>query len=191
MMRIARKVTEPIKRRVQMMVSRAVVNLVNDGGAMQIVQVSMLADEVDDAEHFQPYGFTSSPPGGSEAVVVFPQGNRDHPIVVVVADRGSRFAGLAPKDSALYTDKGNRVHVKSADGSIAVVPVDAGLVHLGADVAADFVALSAKVDAELAAIKTAYDAHTHTHGIGPGTTAIPVPLIPAQSSTAATKAKAT
>jgi phage baseplate assembly protein V len=191
MMRIARKVTEPIKRRVQMMVSRAVVNLVNDGGAMQIVQVSMLADEVDDAEHFQPYGFTSSPPGGSEAVVVFPQGNRDHPIVVVVADRGSRFAGLAPKDSALYTDAGNRVHVKSDDGSIAAVPVDAGLVHLGADAAAQFVALAADVKARLDKIQADFDAHTHTHGIGPGTTAVPVPLIGPLAPVAATKVKAT
>lgn len=189
--RIARKVMEPIKRGMQMVVARAVVNLINDGGAMQIVQVSMFADEADEAEHFQPYGFTSSAPAGSEAVVVCPQGNRDHPIVIVVTDRNTRFAGLATKDAAMYTDNGNRVHVKSADGSIAVVPSSSGLVHLGADAAADFVALAAKVDSELAAIKAAYDVHTHTHGVGPGTTAVPVPTIPVQSSTAATKAKAT
>ncbi len=183
---------EPIKRSVQMVVARAVVNLINDGGAMQIVQVSMFADEADEAEHFQPYGFTSSPPGGSEAVVVCPQGNRDHPIVIVVTDRNTRFAGLAPLDSAIYTDAGNRVHVKSADGSIAAVPDGAGLVHLGADAAAEFVGQATKILTELNDIRTRFD--THVHGgvtVGIGSTAVPAAPMGPASSVAATKVKAT
>jgi phage baseplate assembly protein V len=183
---------EPIKRGMQMVVARAVVNLINDGGAMQIVQVSMFADETDDAEHFQPYGFTSSPPGGSEAVVVCPQGNRDHPIVIVVTDRNTRFDGLSAKDSAIYTDAGNRVHVKSADGSIAAVPDGAGLIHLGADAAAEFVSLAASLAAEIATLKGVIDAIVIVPNDGGAAVKAGLSAgLGAFGSTAATKVKAT
>ena len=59
--------------------------------------------------------------------------------------------------------------------------------------AVDFVALAAKVLTELTKIKTSFDLHTHLYAPGPGglvPTAIPVPLLTAPSSVAATKAKA-
>lgn len=70
--------------------------------------------------------------------------------------------------------------------------IAAALLKLGDSGAVDFVALAAKVDAELAKIKAAYDAHTHA-GVttGVGVTAVPIPLIPALSPTAATKVQAT
>jgi phage baseplate assembly protein V len=166
---------------------------------MQALQVSLLADQTaDDVEHFQPYGFTSSPPAGSEAVVVSIGGNTDHLIAVVVTDRSSRLAGLLTKDSAIYTDDGNKVHCKSADGSIAAVPSSSGLVHLGADAGAEFVALADKVLTELQSIKSDFDAHTHAAGTlqdsvpAPctGATATPTAMT-APSSVAATKVKAT
>ena len=43
-------------------VARAVLNVVDDEGNMQRVQISLLEDEViDDVERFQDYGFTSVP----------------------------------------------------------------------------------------------------------------------------------
>lgn len=190
MARIARKVMAPIQRRVQLMVSRAVVNLIKEDGLMQGVQVSLLADEVaDDVENFQAYGFTSSPLPGAEAIVLSVGGNRDHPVVVVIADRRTRFkgpagTGLALGEVAAYTDKGQRVHLK-INGSVAIVPVLTGFVDLGDDAPTEFVALATKVLTELTAIKTAFDIHTHsgvTAGAmtsGPPSSPLPVPLLPA------------
>jgi phage baseplate assembly protein V len=173
------------------MVKRAVVEIVNDSSKLQTVQVTLLADEADDAvEHFQPYGLSARPPAGSEAIVLAVGGNTDHPVAVVVSDRRSRFKVGANGETAIYTDKGNRVHAKE-DGSIAAVPELAGLVHLGADAAAQFVALAADVKARLDKIQADYDVHTHSHGAGPGTTGVPVPLIGALAPVAATKVKAT
>lgn len=56
-----------------------------------------------------------------------------------------------------------------------------------------FVALATLVLAELAAMKTAFDSHTHLYNPGPGTpttTAVPVPLFPTPSSPASTNLKA-
>lgn len=101
----------PLKQMVQAMVSRAVVRLVDDSMKMQLAQISLLADEVrEGVEHFQPYGFTFVPKAGAEAVVVFPQGNREHGIIVQVSDRRYRLVGLAEGEVALYTDEGDKIH---------------------------------------------------------------------------------
>lgn len=195
MIKIARKVMEPIKRKAQLMVSRAVVNLVKEAAQMQGVQVTLLADEVaDDVENFQAYGFTSSPLAGAEAIVVSVGGNRDHPVAIVIADRRTRFkgpsgTGMVPGEVAAYMEKGQRVHLKT-DGSIAVVPVLTGLVDLGDDAPVEFVALATKVLTELTAIKTAFDAHVHS-GVTPGvgTSGAPTVPMPTPTAPAATKVR--
>lgn len=99
------RLLEPLVQRLRLMVGRAVITAVNAGGGMQVVQAEVLADEVKNAvEHFQPYGFTSTPLPGAEAVMVFVGGNRDHGISIVIDDRRYRLKGLEGGDVALYTD---------------------------------------------------------------------------------------
>ena len=76
------------------------------------------------------------------------------------------------------------------EGVVGRVEVEAATdIKLGLG-ATDFVALAAKVLTEFAAVKAAYDVHTHGHGVGPGVTTIPAPLLPTPGSTAATKTRA-
>jgi phage baseplate assembly protein V len=99
-----------LSRRVAMSATRGRVALVDDSKKMQQVQVELLADETKDAvERFQPYGLTSNPKEGAEALVVFLAGGRDHGIVVVVDDRRFRLTKLEPGDVALYTDEGTKI----------------------------------------------------------------------------------
>jgi phage gp45-like len=73
------RLVAPLKRRVLLMVGRAVVERVYDDLKCQGLQVSLLNGEVrDKVEHFQPYGFTSHPPPGSEGVFLAVGGNRSH-----------------------------------------------------------------------------------------------------------------
>jgi len=68
-----------------------------------------------------------------------------------------------------------------------------GQLKVGSSAASDFVALASKVLTELQAIKAAYDGHTHSYLPGPGpaaVTVVPVPLLTAPGSVAATKLKA-
>ena len=95
-------------------VARAVLNVVDDEGNMQRVQISLLEDEViDGVERFQNYGFTSVPEEGSEATVVFVGADRSHPVVVVADDRRVRKKGLKPGEVAVYHKNGDFIHLKN------------------------------------------------------------------------------
>ena len=97
-------------------VARAVLNVVDDEGNMQRVQISLLEDEViDSVERFQNYGFTSVPDEGSEATVVFVGADRSHPVVVVADDRRVRKKGLKPGEVAVYHKDGDFIHLKNGN----------------------------------------------------------------------------
>jgi len=103
----------PLRRGLAHIVSRAVVTLVNDASRMQSLQLSLLADEqLDGAEHWQPYGFTYKPHNGAEALVVAVGGHRAHSVVIACADRRYRIADLEDGEVAIYTDEGDRIHFK-------------------------------------------------------------------------------
>ncbi len=112
----------PLKRRVLLMVSRAILRRVNDNSSLQQVQISLLADELrDQVEHFQSYGFTSHPNVGAECAVVFVVGNRDHGLVLAIDDRRYRLKPLKRRyrlkplkqgEVALYTDEGDKIHLQ-------------------------------------------------------------------------------
>lgn len=107
-----------IRAKLTGMVARAVVRSIQDGAKLQELELEVLAGEkVRRAERFQQYGLTSVPFPGAECVVVFAQGNRDHPLVVALEDRADRPTGLAPGEVMLYARNGARVHLKQ-DGTL-------------------------------------------------------------------------
>ncbi len=111
-------ILKPIRNRVYTMITRAVIESVKDGDGMQLVKVGLLAGETrSDAERFQNFGFSSNPPDGSECVAVSIGGNRDHLIIIVADDRGTRPTGLAKGESIQYNSKGDKWHLK-ADGTL-------------------------------------------------------------------------
>lgn len=107
------RVLGPIRRRLAHLVARAVVTLVNDATKMQTLQLGLLADEaLDGAEHWQPYGVTYKPHAGAEALVLAVGGHRAHSVVIACADRRYRLTGLEDGEVALYTDEGDKIHLK-------------------------------------------------------------------------------
>lgn len=108
-----RKFIEPLKRKVQMIVGRAVIAAIKDDGPLQTLQLTLNRDEVrDDVQRVQEYGFTSFPKVGAEAFVAFLGGNRDHGVVIAVDDRRYRFKPLSEGEVAIYTDEGDKIHFK-------------------------------------------------------------------------------
>lgn len=107
------KLIAPLRRRVRLMVGRAVLSAASDSGGVQMVQLKLLADEVrDGVERMQNYGFTSVPLAGAEGVMVCVSGDRDHGIVVVMDDRRYRLKSLQPGEVAMYTDEGDTIVMK-------------------------------------------------------------------------------
>lgn len=154
--RAVAKLIAPLRRRVQLMVGRAVLKAIDDSKKVQSVKVALLSDEVsEDVERYQEYGFTSVPFEGCEAVAVFVGGNRAHGIVVATDDRSMRPKDLNPGDVALYHDTGVRV----------LVSRDEDEVHLG-NAPKEYVALANLVLDELTDVKDELDKIVVTLGTG-------------------------
>ncbi len=102
-----------LQRRLRLMIGRSRVALTDDTPPLQTVQVQILEGETrSDLEHVQPYGLAYRTHPGAEAVGLFPNGQRSHGMVIVVADRRYRLKGLAEGEVALYTDEGDKIHLK-------------------------------------------------------------------------------
>lgn len=99
---------KPLTTRVQTMIVRGVIKLVNDKTKIQQIQASLLAGELKDGiEHYQEYGLSTNPPAGTEALVVFCGGSRNNGVIVATGDRKFRLKELQPGEVALYTDEGD------------------------------------------------------------------------------------
>lgn len=120
---IFNRLIQPLRRRVMLMVSRAVIKVVNDTGGIQKLQVVGYDGELlEGVERFQEYGLTSVPKGAAEAVATAIGGNRSHTIVIAVDDRRFRLKNLKPGEVALYDDLGQKVHLKR-DGIYVETPM--------------------------------------------------------------------
>lgn len=123
---VSSRMTAPLARRLRLMVGRAVVTAIADGGKVQSAQVKLLDGEVrDGVEVLQQYGVTSIPHGKMEGVYFSVGGDRDHGVLICVADRLFRLKGIAPGEVALYDDLGQKVHL-TRDGIVidgATLPV--------------------------------------------------------------------
>lgn len=158
--RLVARLMAPTIRRANLMVSRAVVRRIDDGGLMQRLQLTLFGDDdgedvevADDVEHVQPYGVSFVPPANSEAVVLAVGGNRDNLVALGAVSRAHRPTGAAEGEGGLYTLDGWRVFLDRN-----------GNVYLGDGPDGTFmrVALAEKVEAELEAIRVALTTHTHT-----------------------------
>lgn len=166
----------PLLHRLQLMIGRAVVLLVNDGSKLQGLQVSLLADEVrDQVERFQNYGFTSHPLPGAEAVAASVAGNRDHVLVIAVDDRRYRLTALQQGEVAIYTDEGDKIVLKRG-GTIEVtastkVVLDTPLVECTGNVT-----VAGTVTAGVDVVAAGISLVGHVHGgvdTGVGNTGVP------------------
>lgn len=127
-----------LKARVSAMISRAVINVVNDNLKTQRLQLTILADEVvPDVEHMQPYGVSFVPPVGSEALALGVKGMRSHTVAICANAIGERPTGNPPRTGGLYANKAWVFYID-----------EDGVGHVGAQRGAEPIALADKVDAE-------------------------------------------
>lgn len=100
-------------QRVMNMIARGRLTAIDDSEGMQFAQVSLLRNEAKArVERFQQYGFSANAPAGSEAVVLFVGGGRDHGIIMSIENRKSRIRGQAPGEVAMYSDEGDYIVLK-------------------------------------------------------------------------------
>jgi len=104
---------ESLKRRLQLLVTRGIVSLVDSATALQMLQVKTIgALALDSVEHFEPYGFTAHAHPGSEAITLSAGGRSGHEIAICVADRQYRLKDLEAGEVAIYDDLGQTITLK-------------------------------------------------------------------------------
>jgi phage baseplate assembly protein V len=147
MVRLITRVMAPTISRVNGMVTRGVIRRVADDARQQLVQLSLLADEVaDDVEHLQPFGVSFVPPNGAEVAAIAVGGNQDYLLALGATSREHRPTGAAEGEGGLYTLTGWKVFLD-----------DEGTVYIGGDAATATVRVARAdlVEAELGKVRDA------------------------------------
>lgn len=104
---------DPLKRRIHLMLARAVLTSLSDDGARQYVGVDVLRGEnKDKVERVGEYGFSSHPLAGAQVIMISLGGNRDHPVVIAIDDPRVRHTGLEAGEVCIYTDEGDEIVLK-------------------------------------------------------------------------------
>nr|WP_277625430.1 phage baseplate assembly protein V [Burkholderia stabilis] len=107
-----------LARRILLMMARGTVTLVDDSKKVQMLQVRINGLELlPDIPRFAEYGFTSNPPGGSQAIVGSKNGDRNDGIVIATSNATYRLTGLSTGEVAIHDDKGQSVYL-SANGIV-------------------------------------------------------------------------
>lgn len=102
---------------------RGVLNVVKSGDDIQKVQVSALADEtLQDVELMQHFGFTSSPPAQTEAVILPIGGRTTHGVVIATEHGHFRVKSLKKGEVAIYDQSGSTIILKS--GKVVEISCD-------------------------------------------------------------------
>ena len=98
----------PLKRRLQLLVDRAVLRIVTDSSERQQLQIqTQIGDTNSDVDRWQNYGHTSVPPLGAEAITLSVGGSRSNLVVICAEDKSVRLKDLDVGDSALYHLEGH------------------------------------------------------------------------------------
>lgn len=131
--RTVRAMTREIRGRVRGLIRRSTLGTLNVAGQLQTMQAKTTADDVDDdVELFEPYGFTSGPPAGSEGLVLRVGGERGHSVALAFGKRSTRPSGVLQGEVSVYHESGAHVTLRT-DGSIEVYPANGQAVKLGGE----------------------------------------------------------
>lgn len=102
---ILSRLLAPLRRRIALMVRRAVIDLVIDDNPVQTMQLKMYRNEIrHGVERLQEYGLSSVPLEGAQALAACVDGEAGHEVVVATDDRRYRPRKQKPGDVMIYTN---------------------------------------------------------------------------------------
>lgn len=171
--RLIARLMAPLARSVGNMLARGTLVLANAATKMQSLQVRILEGEAkDDVEHFEPYGYTSRPHPGAEALLQFFGGDRSHGVAFMVADRRYRLAGLESGEVALYDDLGSKIVIKRGNVIEVTAATKVRMVTPLLEVTGEIKDRCDDDGMTMEDMRTTYNGHTHPGDSG-GTTGTP------------------
>lgn len=176
----------PLARRMRLMIGRAVVTAINDAGRVQSAQVKLLDGEVrDGVEILHQYGLSSIPPGQREGLYFSVGGDRDHGVMICVADRQFRLRSIAPGEVVLYDDLDQKIHLTRTgiviDGATLPITIqNAPKVRFDVPLLECTGEIRDRCDEDgksMEEMRSTYDEHTHHENDANGETSPPTQLM--------------
>ncbi|TEA26396.1 phage baseplate assembly protein V [Candidatus Schmidhempelia bombi] len=169
-----------VLNKIMNIVSRGYITFSNSSSKCQTLQIKMSGGEQkSDIEHIEPYGFTSRPLDGAEAVALFLDGDKSHGVILAAGDRRYRIKSLKKGEVAIYTDEGdciclnrdNQINIKTKKFIVnaeELIELNAKNVLVNASSQAQFTTplLTSTGDiadktSTMTNIRTIYNGHTH------------------------------
>lgn len=129
-LRAFNRMLDPLRRRLRLVVQRAVVEYVHTANGRPFVQFIATGGEACDAEMVQPFGLSSQPVKGAGAIVLNLNGDRSHAVAINVGDNRYRV-DVGVGEVALYNQDGATIHLKAG----RIIEIDADQVNINCDVA--------------------------------------------------------
>ena len=128
----------PLKNRIIRLISRCVLDEINNTGKMQKIKATLFGNEtLGTIDRLQEYGLETYPiaDGKTEGVVLFIGGNRDQGICIKLNSREYRPTDLSEGDACLYTKDSNdsfknRVWIKPTNNTIEITQADGAKITL-------------------------------------------------------------
>lgn len=109
-----------VARHIMLAISRGRVGASNDSGPVQTMQARLNQQEtIDTLPRVAEFGFTSRPPAGSDAIILFAAGDRSNGVVVATNHQATRLKNLAEGDTAIFDSRGRYIWL-GKDGGIVV-----------------------------------------------------------------------
>lgn len=166
-----KRLIDPLKRKIQLTVSRCVLRLVNDALSVQGVQITFLGGEVRSARRVQEYGFSSNPLEGAEGIALAVGGDSGNLVVVATDDARYRPTGEESGTVTVYNHTGSRIRLLPS-GEIEILPSSGTVRVVGNLVATGNVS---DLAGSMMAIRLAYNSDVHG---ALNTPHVPIPVVP-------------
>lgn len=159
---------------------RGLVSRVNSAPKVQLIQaVGLRGENIQAAEYFQHFGFTSNPPEGAMFVMLPIGGKTAHGIVIATEHGNYRLTNLAPGEVAIYDDLGQKVHltrngivVDGAGKQVTITNTPKVRMETELEVTGEIKDKCDTTGKTMSGMRTTYDSHTHPGDSG-GTTGQP------------------
>jgi phage baseplate assembly protein V len=157
------QISELVHNRINNMFARGVVKKVTNGKTAK-AKISILDSETyDGIEMPHQFGRQSNPPVGSEVLVFFYGGNRDHGSIIATFNKEHSVTDLAEGESVQFDMSGTKILCK-ADGSVHISP-SGGTVYVNGHLVAS--GNVSDLNGSMQEMRDDYNPHTHGGGPAP------------------------
>lgn len=172
------RATHSLKVSIAGMISKSIVRSAYNAekSSKPLLKIEAFADEaIEDVDYFQHYGFASSCPEDSEAIVIFIGGDRSHPAVIATGNNKHRPV-LGSDEVAIYHRNGSIIRInnngitissKDKEGKALPVTVNCSQLEVSGDLKVKGNISFGSANTNLEDFKTKYNTHIHEAGKPP------------------------